>query len=324
MDGYKAIRYCRKWFLLAGLVLAGLAGPAAGQGVYPGIDDAAWERVELAPGIAWQYAAFGNLNGVPQYMNLLVMQADTAARRIRFTESDNTHGVSRGNRDIPLDDAADSNTSFMRPSEFAARHHALAVVNGGFFSDHPVEVNSGIFKWQGTLWPFTREEPQELRFVGSSAIGLDTGGNWIFMNREGDSWPGDWPQAVSALAGAHRLIDAGTIPEPVKSGRWRSGREIRHAGLRHPRTALCLTGDRHLILLVADGRHREAVGLTLPELARLMHHLGCTDAVNFDGGGSSTMYIDGNGVVNHPSDNRIFDRGGERPVRTVILIQRGE
>jgi exopolysaccharide biosynthesis protein len=203
-------------------------------------------------------------------------------------------------------------------------HPALAVVNGGFFSDHPEEVNSGIFKWQGSVWPFTREEPEELRFVGSSAIGLDAGGNWIFMNRMGNAWTDDWPEAVSALAGAHRLIDAGAIPEPVKSGRWRSSREIRHSGLRHPRTAVCVTDDPYIILLVADGRHREAVGFTLTELAKLMHHLGCTDAVNLDGGGSSTMYIEGSGVVNHPSDNRVFDREGERPVRTLILIEKGE
>ncbi|MCA1802257.1 MAG: phosphodiester glycosidase family protein [Rhodothermaceae bacterium] len=310
--------------LICGMVLAGLAVPVAGQGGYPGLEDGVWEHVELAPGIAWQYAAFERLNGAPQYINLLVMQADTAARRIRFAASGNTNGIPRVNPDITLDDANYANTRFMRPSEFAARHPALAVVNGGFFSDHPEEVNSGIFKWQGTVWPFTREEPEELRFVGSSAFGLDAGGNWIFKNREDNAWAADWPEAVSALAGAHRLIDGGVIPEPVKSGRWRSAREIRHSGLRHPRTSVCLTNDRYIILLVADGRHRDAIGFTLPELAQLMHHLGCTDAVNLDGGGSSTMYIDGSGVVNHPSDNRVFDREGERPVRTAIVIVRGE
>jgi exopolysaccharide biosynthesis protein len=309
MDGCLIVRHSPGWFLLAVIILGWLAGPAAGQNGYPGLDDAAWERVELAPGIVWQYAAFDRLNGAPQYINLLVMQADTAARRIRFAAADNQEGESG------------DETRFLTPSAFAEHYLALSVVNGGFFSDHPDEINSGIFKWQGTVWPFTREEPEELRFVGSSAFGLDTEGNWIFMNREGNVWADDWPEAVSAIAGAHRLIDDGTIPEPVKSGRWRSSREIRHSGLRHPRTAVCLTGDRYMILLVADGRHREAVGFNLTELARLMHHLGCADAINLDGGGSSTMFIRDRGVVNHPSDNRMLDREGERPVRTAIVIE---
>jgi len=320
MDGCLLVRRCGGWLLMAVIALVWLAGPVAGQDGYPGLDDAAWERVELSAGIVWQHAAFSGPGGVPQYINLLVIEADTAARRIRFAAAGKAGGISGGEPDITLDNATDGDTRFLRPSEFAARYRALAVVNGGFFSDHPDEVNSGIFKWQGTLLPFTREEPEELRFVGSSAFGLDAGGNWIFLNREGNAWTGDWPEAVSALAGAHRLIDDGVIPEPVMSGRWRSAREIRHSGLRHPRTAVCLTGNRQLILLVTDGRHREAVGFTLTELAQLMHHFGCVDAVNLDGGGSSTMYIDGSGVVNHPSDNRAFDRQGERPVRTVIVI----
>jgi hypothetical protein len=335
-------RFMRRWILPGLLIFAGTlvpAGTVTGQGVFAGqvviggkqltadhegfprLDDLAWDRVELVPGVWWQYAAFGQINGAPQYINMLVMQADTAARRIRFVAAGNVDGESIDMNGQPADTSLNNQGArFIRPSEFTERIAALAVVNGGFFSGHPDEVNSGIFKSMGTVWPFTREEPEELRFVGSSAFGVDVNGNWIFMNREGHAWPEDWPEAVNALAGAHRLLDTGVIPEPVASGRWRSAREIRHSGLRHPRTAVCLTGERQLILLVADGRHREAVGFTLPELARFLQHLGCRDAVNLDGGGSSTMVISGKGVVNHPSDNRRFDREGERPVRTLLIV----
>lgn len=269
-------------------------------------DHIVWESKILAPGIVWQYAEVDSLFGAPQFLTMLVMHADTASRYIRFATA----------KEVEPD------SMFLRPSDFARYIPSIAVVNGGFFSDHPENVNSGIFKWKGRVYPFVREEPEELQFVGSSAVGISEQGAWLFMNREGPLWPEDWPEAESAIAGAHRLLDSGKIPEPVLSENWRSDRESRHAGLKHPRTAVCKTTDNRLILLVADGRHEQARGLTLKELAGTLLHLGCRDAVNLDGGGSSTMYIDGPGVVNHPSDNRIFDHEGERPVRTVIVIRK--
>ncbi len=93
---------------------------------------------------------------------------------------------------------------------------------------------------------------------------------------------------------------------------------------RHNRTAIGLKPDGTVIMLVADGRHRgEAEGLSLPELTRIMHWLGCRDAVNLDGGGSTTMYVKGrgsDGIVNNPSDNGRFDPAGQRRVANAILV----
>ena len=90
---------------------------------------------------------------------------------------------------------------------------------------------------------------------------------------------------------------------------------------RHNRTALGIRKDGTTILLVVDGRFKdEAEGFTIPELERVMLWLGCTEAINLDGGGSSTMYIKDNGVVNYPSDNGQHDHEGERPVSNAILI----
>lgn len=78
-------------------------------------------------------------------------------------------------------------------------------------------------------------------------------------------------------------------------------------GNKNPRTAAGVTADgRTLILLVVDGRQpTHSVGLTLPELADLMIELGADDAVNLDGGGSSSFYFvkgDGTVITNRPSD----------------------
>jgi hypothetical protein len=80
----------------------------------------------------------------------------------------------------------------------------------------------------------------------------------------------------------------------------------------HPRTALGITEDRTgLILLVVDGRETFSRGLTMVELARLMQQLGSYEAINLDGGGSSTMVArKRNGkvkVLNTPSDGKPRD-----------------
>lgn len=68
---------------------------------------------------------------------------------------------------------------------------------------------------------------------------------------------------------------------------------------RNPRTAIGYTEDNNLVLVAVDGREGSSVGLTLVELAKLMKTLGCTNAINLDGGGSTVMYIKGQ-IVNHP------------------------
>lgn len=72
---------------------------------------------------------------------------------------------------------------------------------------------------------------------------------------------------------------------------------------RAPRTALGLTKDGHVLLVVVDGRQSHSIGMSLLELALFMQEQGAVNAMNFDGGGSSEMVIKGK-VVNKPSDGR--------------------
>lgn len=87
---------------------------------------------------------------------------------------------------------------------------------------------------------------------------------------------------------------------------------------RHPRTALGLKADgKTLVLVVVDGRQpRRSAGMTFPELGELMKSLGCVEAMNLDGGGSSTMVVGGE-LANFPSDS-----GGARPVSNALVIRR--
>jgi hypothetical protein len=84
----------------------------------------------------------------------------------------------------------------------------------------------------------------------------------------------------------------------------------------HPRTAIAALEDGRALLLVADGRHPpERVGLALPDLARLLIELGAQEAINLDGGGSTTLVVNG-AILNSPSDAT-----GERPVSDAIVVR---
>jgi hypothetical protein len=116
--------------------------------------------------------------------------------------------------------------------------------------------------------------------------------------------PGD-----QILGGGPRLIRNG-VPGVEREG---GSLGDAFAKTRHPRTAVGFNRER-LFLFVADGRQPGySAGMTLDELAGAMLALGCTEAVNLDGGGSSTLWVRGK-VTNRPSDGR------ERPVANGLLV----
>lgn len=98
----------------------------------------------------------------------------------------------------------------------------------------------------------------------------------------------------------------------------------RHQGVRHPRTAIGLTKDNHLIMVVVDGRSEQAKGMSAKEVTTLLFDVfKCQKALNLDGGGSSTMWIKDqpyNGVVNYPTDNNKFDHEGCRNISMALII----
>ena len=79
-----------------------------------------------------------------------------------------------------------------------------------------------------------------------------------------------------------------------------------------------------MILLTVDDRQENSAGMSLFELTKIMKWLGCTSAINLDGGGSTTLWVNSygdNGVVNHPSDNKKWDHEGQRKVANIIYIK---
>jgi len=118
----------------------------------------------------------------------------------------------------------------------------------------------------------------------------------------------------------HADFIIGSGPQLVAAGKASSTSEFEHfseefSRTRHPRTAVGVRSDGHLVLVTVDGRQPKiSVGMTIDELTALMIELGCVEAINLDGGGSTTMVIKGK-VVNNPSDQT-----GERPVSNALLV----
>ena len=83
---------------------------------------------------------------------------------------------------------------------------------------------------------------------------------------------------------------------------------------RNPRTLVGIKPNGNILLVAANGRSPQAIGLSFEESAKLMKALGAKDAMNLDGGGSTTMVIKGQ-MVTQPSD-----AAGERPVADVISL----
>lgn len=105
--------------------------------------------------------------------------------------------------------------------------------------------------------------------------------------------------ATTVVSGGPLLVENGAVN--VRSAQEQMAPDIARG--RAPRTALGLKKDGTLLLLVVDGRSSASAGMTLVELAQYFVKLGAVSAVNYDGGGSSEMVINGR-IVNTPSDGR--------------------
>jgi hypothetical protein len=122
-----------------------------------------------------------------------------------------------------------------------------------------------------------------------------------------------WWKMETAIGGGPVLIQDKKIRITNKEEQMFAGGEKD----RHPRTAMGYTKDRKLIILVVQGRFPGvAEGVTLAEEAQILLDLGCVEALNLDGGGSSCMLINGKQTIK-PSD-----KGNQRPVPGVFIIRR--
>ncbi|WP_025141745.1 phosphodiester glycosidase family protein [Pedobacter jeongneungensis] len=200
-------------------------------------------------------------------------------------------------------------------SNFGLRDTAIAAVNGNFFdvknggSVDFVRINGQTINTNRLDKNGNRARHQE------AAIVMDKGKISI------KKWDGsaDWETKLKEknvfLNGP--LLTLNNVDETLDTAGFNR--------LRHPRTCLGIKPNERVILLTVDGRNENSAGMSLFELTKLMRWLGCTSAINFDGGGSTTLWVSGmpdGGVINYPTDNKKWDHEGQRKVANVILVKK--
>jgi exopolysaccharide biosynthesis protein len=230
---------------------------------------------------------------------------------IDLTNPDVKIRVSRGGEDP--DGPGEWETVLLPPSKIANRENFDVVINGDFFGAKDTKDAEGKASgfvegiWakvngpavtDGELWGPAKNARPSL---------IVREGNKVSIQALQDP-PKD---ALQVVAGSDIILRAGENVA-VTTGKF--------AETQHPRTAVGIADDgKRLVMVVVDGRRKDRVGMKLTELADLMKSLGCKDAMNLDGGGSSEMAIRNPEtgqleVKNSPSDYR------ERAVGNVLGV----
>ncbi|AFV03279.1 putative Exopolysaccharide biosynthesis protein [Dehalobacter sp. UNSWDHB] len=184
-------------------------------------------------------------------------------------------------------------------SDMAEEHQAIFAVNGDYYGFR----NNGYVLRNGVLYRDTAREAGN-----DEALVIDDHGNFSIINENAvsaDSLTNTW----QVLSFGPALIENGEIVVDSTS-------EVSQSKNSNPRTAIGQVSGLHYIVIVSDGRTEESAGFSLLELAQEFAERGCTIAYNLDGGGSSTMYFNGE-IVNHPTDGRSSQ---QREVSDIVYI----
>lgn len=185
-------------------------------------------------------------------------------------------------------------------SDIAKQNNAILAINGDYYGFR----DFGYVLRNGTLYRSNYGDADDESFVI-----YDDGNCEVITESQRD--------ANSLLAaGAVQILSFG--PGLIEDGQLSVGEneEVDQAKNSNPRTAIGMISPLHYIVVVSDGRTEESQGLTLYQLAEVMKEQGCTEAYNLDGGGSSTMYFNGE-VINNPTNGR---KAGEREVSDIVYV----
>jgi len=185
----------------------------------------------------------------------------------------------------------ESTTSAQRKrtaSSYAKLVSAQATTNGDFFS-YSTYGTSGLAAGGNAAWSDTKDN------TSNGTLAFDKKGTRIELTKPGTTVAFDKTWMEGVVSGHPWVLTAGVVAQFTSSSSL--------CYYRNPRTIVGLSKDStKLWMVVVDGRTSASVGMTCTEEGTLMKGLGAWNAMNLDGGGSSTMYVQGAGVVNKPSD----------------------
>jgi hypothetical protein len=186
------------------------------------------------------------------------------------------------------------------PSAWGRAVGARAVINADFFNYTGYQP-IGLAVGNGEVWSGTSD--------GSGWALFAAGRHGRVSIRDASEALGTTPEAwmQQVVGGSPNCLVAGVPQYDTAS----------HYAQRHPRSAVGISRDGEtLILLVVDGRSTASIGVTTQQLGQILLDLGAWDGLNFDGGGSSALWLATEGVVNEPSD------GSQRVVANHLGVMR--
>lgn len=246
-----------------------------------------WNTEKLDTGIYWKSYRGDDLFESHQSINLIEIFLDSIGAEFKM---------------------AFMRDSLLKTSEFAEENNAIAAVNGSFFRDD----TGGPLVFLKADGEIIGSSPDRNGYHESGGLVWSDNESIRILKQPDNGWKNAEFQNI--LSAGPLLIFESNIQN--------FNNDPFHQN-RHPRTAVATTNDRRLYLVTIDGRSFQSYGMTISELALFLMKLEAEYALNLDGGGSTTMWIkemEGNGIVNFPSDNLEFDHEGERKVSNVLLI----
>jgi exopolysaccharide biosynthesis protein len=256
-----------------------------------GFNKIKWEREKIAPGLKWKSAHILLNDSILQNINILLVNTNKRAVSLSYKP-----GINR----VLSKQAADAG--------------AIAAVNAGFFNIK--EGGSVTYVRSGGMIAETDTAKKWTRNANMTGSLLADSKGHIEIDRAYSNYWYDSHQEYPEVLVTGPLL----IKDKVKAILPSTPLVVN----KHPRTVVGKKGSHRIVILTLDGRTAQARGMTLDEISEFMILLHCKDAVNLDGGGSTTMWISGepyNGVVNMPCDNKKFDHEGERAVADILIIK---
>jgi hypothetical protein len=230
-------------------------------------------------------------------------------------------------------------------TSFVPSYNAVAGINGGFFDTQGSQSFSAVVYPDAVISKNISSVVRDSKtyFLTRSFFGIkdtrEMSIDWIYHfgnnvidintftsptpNQQGTPAPA--PTISQGKPYYELLVGIGGGPTLLKNGAvnitydqevfWGSG--VGYSN-QDSRTAVGYTNDNHVIMLVADGRQTLSNGLSLPELAQVMIDLGCIEAMNLDGGGSTQMAV-GSQLLNLPEGGTF-----QRPIPNMLAIVKND
>ena len=276
--------------LLIAVLFFVCATPVVAQQDSIAVIHAGWTAKKIARGVTWKHCWFDNLYGSHQNIDILEIKP---RRKLRF-------GIGYEKKEL------------VETSDFGTRAHALAAINGNFFD---VKNGGSVDFVKASNQIVSEEQLEKGQRARHQRAAIALRGRKLSI----EAWDGspDWEKRLP-----YQSI-MGTGPLLVIDGKEEALDTAAFNRLRHPRSAVAITKRGRVLLITVDGRNERAAGMSLFELSRFLRWMQADDAINLDGGGSTTLWISGepaDGVVNYPCDKKTWDHTGERKVANALLV----